>query len=239
MPNFETVPGLPHSDNLVRLDVLPDVVRPLGPVIDKHGLFDILNVQVFSTDESGSIGVHEIGVKRVDIDSEGFAWLSANALIDNMDEFVDNPHVLFDVGDIRSLVRDAASDVKGHLQSIIVPIINEVTFLALIAVIFGGVRSWEASNASDVGLVSDHDLIMAMLSKLIRQLRIVFLDIKWKVLSLGNWLTSSDLDVIFLVAPNATSNTFAEATLWRIIGVVTSSLSVPFMGISVRLSRDR
>lgn len=239
VPDFETVPGLPHSNNLVRFDVLPDVVRALSPVIDKHGLFNILDIQVFSTDESGISGVHEIGVERIDFDSEGFAWFCANALIDNMDEFVDNPHVLFDVGDIGSLVRDSASDVEGHLQSIIVPIINEVTFLTLVAVVFGGVWSWETSNASDVGLVSDHNLIMTVLGELVRQLWIVFLNIKRKILSLGNWLTSSDLDVIFFVAPNATTNTFTEATLWRIISVVTSSLSVPSMGISVGLGRDR
>ena len=104
VPDFETVPGLPHSDNLVRFDVLPDMVRALGPVIDKHGLFDILDIEVFSTDESCCCGVHEIGIKRIDIDTERFTWLCADALVNNMDKFVDDPHVLFDMGDVGSLV---------------------------------------------------------------------------------------------------------------------------------------
>ena len=65
---------------------------------------DILDIEVFSTDESCRGGVHEIGIKRIDIDTERFTWLCADALVNNMDKFVDDPHVLFDMSDVGSLV---------------------------------------------------------------------------------------------------------------------------------------
>ena len=111
--------------------------------------------------------------------------------------------------------------------------------LALVAVLFGGVRSWETSNANDVSLVGDHELVVTMLGELVRQLRIVFLDIEWEIGSVGNWLTSCDRDVFLFVAPYAPSNTFTKTTGWCVIFVVASSLSVPPMRISVRLSRNR
>merc|ERR1712054_545208 len=100
MPDFKAVPWLPHSYNLVRFHIFPDVVRTLSPVIDEHGLFHILDIEVLSTDESGGSGVHEICVKRVDLYTEVSSWLSANALVNDMDEFVDDPHVLVDMGDV-------------------------------------------------------------------------------------------------------------------------------------------
>jgi len=137
----------------------------LSPMINQHDFFDKLDVKIFSTNESTGVSIHEIVVQWINIDTKCLSWVSADALINNT-EVVDDPHVLFDMSDVCSLVFQRHFNVKDHLESVVVPIVDKVTSLSLVAVIFGGVWPWESTDTSWVCLVSDHYFKMTMLSEL-------------------------------------------------------------------------
>ena len=126
-----------------------------------------------------------------------------------------------------------------HLESVVVPVIDERSLLSLIAVILGGVGSGEATLAEWVGLVRDEDFVMSTLSKQFGKLWVVGLHICRKISCGGNWLASGNLDVFVLVTPDITSNSFTESTGWIVVDVVTSSLSVPVVRIAVSLGRGQ
>jgi len=212
----------------------------LGPVINFHSSLEELNEKVLSSDEANvsTGGVHEVVVEWVDVEAEAFTWLGADALVDAEAKIVDDPHLSLDVSDVRGSVGQT-SDVQMHLESVVVPVINEGTFLSLIAVILGGVRSGEATLAEGVGLVRDEDFVMSTLSKQLGKFRVVGLHIGRKISSGSNWLASGNLDVFVLVTPNITSDSFAESTGWIVVDIVTSSLPVPVVGVAIGLGRGQ
>lgn len=197
MPDLQTVPRLPHPDNLVGSDIFPNVVRSLCPMVHQHFLLYELHIKFLSSDESTVI-LHEIVLERVDFVAETLSWVSANALLGDS-EIIGNPHILFDVSDGGSLVVDPAIDIEDHLQPVVVPVIDEGACLSLVTMFLSGVRSREPSDASNVGLVSDHDFIMSLLSEHFVQQRVVLLHFHWQGTGHCHWSALGDLDVFFLI----------------------------------------
>lgn len=124
-----------------------------------------------------------------------------------------------------------------HLESVVFPVIDEGTFLSLIAVILGRVRPREATLAEGVGLIGDEDLVMSALSKQFGKFRVVGLNIGRKIGSERNWFAGGNLDVLIFVTPDISSDSFTESAGWIVIDVVTSSLSVPVVGVAIGLCR--
>jgi len=62
VPDFKTVPWLPHSNDLSSSCVDPEVVRSLGPVVNFHSSLEELDEKILSSDEAnvGTGGVHEV-----------------------------------------------------------------------------------------------------------------------------------------------------------------------------------
>lgn len=212
----------------------------LGPVVNFHSSLEELNEKVLSSDEANvsTGGVHEVVVQWVDVEAETFTWLGADALVDAEAKVVDDPHLSLNVSDVRGSVGHTTY-VQMHLESVVVPVIDEGTLLSLIAVILGGVGSGETTLAEGVGLVCDKDFVMSTLSKQLGKFRVVGLHIGRKISSLGNWLAGGNLNVLILVTPDITSDSFAESTGWIVVDVVTSSLSVPVVGVAIGLGRGQ
>ena len=126
-----------------------------------------------------------------------------------------------------------------HLESVVVPVIDEGAFLSLVAVVFRGVWSGEATLAEGVGLVGDEDFVMSALSEPLGKFWVVGLHIGRKISSGGNWLARGNLDVLVFITPDISSDSFAESTGWIVVDVVTSSLSVPVVRIAVSLGRGQ
>ena len=185
VPDLEAVPWLPHSHDASGGSVHPDVVRSLGPVIDLHGLFDVLDEKILSAHEfdweASCFGIHEVVFDGVDVNSEGLAWGSADALVHAKPEVIHNPHVPFDVGNVGGDVGWELLDVKVHLETVRVPVVDERSVLFLVAVVLGGVWSWEAALAESVGLVRDHDLVVTFLGEHLLEFWVVLLDVLGKV----------------------------------------------------------
>lgn len=142
------------------------------------------------------------------------------------------------MSDVRGLVVDGHMDVQVHFESIILPVVNEVTFLTLVAMLFGGVRSRKATDAGGVSFISDHYLRVPVLSEFKRQLGIVVLDTFRK---LGGGLDGDalgDVDVRVFVTPDSSTDSFAETT-WRVISfVIASALPVPAPRVTISLGAD-
>ena len=210
----------------------------LGPVINFHSSLEELNEKVLSSDEANvsTSGVHEVVVEWVDVEAEAFAWLGADALVHAETEVVHDPHLSLLVGDVRGSVGQT-SDVQVHLESVVVPVIDEGTLLSLVAVILGGVGSGETALAEGVGLVRDEDFVMSTLSKLLWKLWVVGLHIGRKISSGCNWLARSNLDVLVLVTPDITTDSFTESAGWIVVDIVASSVSVPVVGVTIGLGQ--
>jgi len=238
VPNLKPIPWLPHSHDLASRNIFPNVMRSLSPVIDNHHCLYILDVQVLSANEShvSSLRVHEVIVQGVDVYSEGATRVGADALLGGL-KIIDNPHVFLDVGDVRCLIKDRCGlDVEGHLQAVVLPIIDERTFLLLIAMVLGRIGSGEASNTGRAGFVSYHNFVMPVLTEFERQLGVSFLDFFWKLLWSLERLALSDADVAVLVTPGLSADTFALTTRWIISFVVTSAESIPTPRVAVGLA---
>jgi len=148
-------------------------------VIDNHHFLDIFNIEVLSSNKSAvvSLGVHEIVVEGEDFDAESFSGVGADALLGDS-EVVDNPHVLLDVSDVRSLVEVGGHmNIQVHLESVLFPVVNELAFLPLVAMLFSRIGSREATNAGRVSLVSDHDFRVFVLGELEGEFGIVLLNV--------------------------------------------------------------
>ena len=102
IPDFKTVPWLPHSDDLSSSGVDPDVVRSLRPVVNFHSFLEELDEKVLSSDEAnvGTVWVHEVVVEWVDVETKAFTRLGADALVDAETEIIYDPHLSLDVGDV-------------------------------------------------------------------------------------------------------------------------------------------
>lgn len=216
------------------------MVRSLGPVVNFHSFLEELDEKVLSSDEAnvGTVGVHEVVVEWVDVETEAFAWLGANALVHAETEVVDDPHLSHDVGNVRGSVGQTAN-IQMHLESVVVPVIDEGTFLSLVAVVLRGVWPGEATLAEGVGLVGDEDFVVSVLSEPLGEFRVVGLHIGRKISSDGNWLARGNLDILVFVTPDISSDSFTESTGWIVVDVVTSSLSVPVVGVAVGLGRGQ
>lgn len=118
VPDLKAVPWLPHADDASRVDVNPDVMGSLGPVVDNHSFPDVLDAKFLASEEfdgePGGCWVHEIVVYWVDLRTDVSAWISADALMDIQAKIVNDPHIRFDVGDIRGDVSWERFNVKIH-----------------------------------------------------------------------------------------------------------------------------
>lgn len=104
--------------------------------------------------------------------------------------------------------------------------------------LFGGVRSREASDAGGVSFISDNYLRVPMLSEFKRQLGIVLLNAFRKLGGGFDRDTLGDFDVRVFVTPDSSTDSFAETT-WRVITfVITSALPVPVPGVTISLGAD-
>ena len=237
VPDLQAVPWLPHPHNASSGSVHPDVVRSLGPVIDLHCLLDILNKKILSAHEfyckASLVRVHKVILDGVDVDAELLAWCSADALMDAETEVIHNPHVALDVGNVGCDVGWELLDVKIHLETVSVPVVDERSVLLLVAVVLGRVWAWEASLAEYICLVRDHDLVVAFLGEHLLEFRPVILDVLGKVGRQSDWLTGSEGDLIILVTGRYSTDSFTNTTGRVVVNIVTAALSVPAMWVAV------
>ena len=108
--------------------------------------------------------------------------------------------------------------------------------MVLVAMVLGGVGTWEATLAEGVSFVCDKDFVVSLLSELLGKLGVISLDVGVKVSSNSDGLASGDRDVSVLVTPGNAANSFAEPAGWVVIFVVASSVSIPAMWVAVTLS---
>jgi hypothetical protein len=116
VPDLQSVPGLPHAENPSGVDIDPNMVRSLSPVINNHFLLNVLDKHLFPSNEPNWVSgrVHEVEVQWEDFDTESSSRICANALLGNS-KVVHDPHVLFHVGDVRGLVEMGRKvDIKVH-----------------------------------------------------------------------------------------------------------------------------
>jgi len=127
VPDFKTIPWLPHPDNTSGSSVNPDMVRSLGPVVNFHLLLNVLNEQVLSSNKAAvsSFWVHEVIVERVNIDTERLTRVGADALLDIKSKVVNNPHVSFNMSNLGGDVSWERLNIQRHLKSIVSPVVDE------------------------------------------------------------------------------------------------------------------